>query len=108
MSFGGGASSSSAARLFANRTARATTRAVGPIMVITAWDAVLAVRIGTDDARVRRKAFSPDQARVHARLHRRLKHMAQNVRLAKAAMPALGEGRMVRHPIVQIQTTEMG
>src|SRR5262245_33127437 len=75
-------------------------------MVITPWNAVLAVRVRANDASVCGKPFSSDQARVHARLHRRLKHVAQNVRLAKAAMSVLGEGRMVRYPVFQIETTK--
>jgi hypothetical protein len=57
-------------------------------MITTAWYVVLPVRVRADDTRVRSEAPSADQTRVYACLHRRLKHLPQNIRITKSARAA--------------------
>src|SRR6202011_3871490 len=57
--------------------------------------ATLAVGVGLDHAGIDREALAADQPLGDAALYGRLKHLAQQVAVAEAAVPVLREGRMV-------------
>ena len=65
-----------------------------------------AVGVGLDDAGVDREAFAADQAFAHAATQHALEYMPQGVALAEAAVPVLGEGRVVRDRVFQVQPAE--
>jgi hypothetical protein len=55
------------------------------------------------DAGIDGEAFAFDQASIHAGLHHRLEHMAQDVAVAEAAMTIDRERRMVGHLVAEIE-----
>ena len=68
----------------------------------------LLVGVGPDQAGVDREAFAADQPFLDAAPHRRLEQLAQQIAVAEAAMPVLGEGRVVRNIALQAEPAEMG
>jgi len=66
----------------------------------------LAVGLGADEARIDRKAIPADQPLGHAALHRRLEQLAQQIAVAEAAVPVLGEGRVVGNVAVETQSAK--
>src|SRR3546814_7439481 len=66
----------------------------------------LAVRIRLDHAGVDREAFAADQPLGHAALDGRLEQLTQKVAVAEAAVPVLGEGRVIRHRAVEPEPAE--
>lgn len=68
---------------------------------VLAWNRALLVGVGGDEARVNRKPRGPDQALRHAALNDALKQLTQRIALAKAAMPVLGKGRVIRNFAVE-------
>src|SRR4029078_6825233 len=67
---------------------------------------VLAVGVGLDHRRVDSKALATDQPLRDAAGDRRLEQLAEQIALPKAAVPVLGEGRVVRHCAVQAPPAE--
>lgn len=63
----------------------------------------MAVGVGLDHRRVDGKAFAANQTFGDAARDRLLEQAAQKVAVAEAAVPVLGEGRMVRHRAVQAE-----
>src|SRR4029079_16669944 len=62
-------------KIFPDRTARPfAAGAACPIMIVATGNTVLPVCVRADDARIRSKALSAHQTRVHACLDRRLEH----------------------------------
>jgi hypothetical protein len=53
-----------------------------------------------------REALAADQPFRDAAGDRRLEQLAEQIALTKAAVPVLGEGRVVRHRAVQAQPAE--
>jgi len=66
----------------------------------------LLVGIGFDQAGVDGEPVPTNQPFHHAAPDHRLEHLAQQVAVAEAAMPVLGEGRVVRHVAVEAEPTE--
>ena len=60
----------------------------------------------SSQARIDREPLGPDQALRHAALNDALKQMTQRIALAKAAMPVLGKGRVIRNLAVEAEPTE--
>jgi hypothetical protein len=66
----------------------------------------LPLRIGFDDAGVRREAFTAYQPFGYATLKDTLEQISESFAVAKAAVPVLGERRMIRHLVFQAQAAE--
>lgn len=62
--------------------------------------------VGRDQAGVNGEAFPADQALGHAAADHGLEQLAQQIALAEAAVPVLGEGRVVRHVTLQPEAAE--
>lgn len=60
-------------------------------------DDVLPAGIGPDQVGIDGEAFAADQLLGDAARHRRLEQAAQQVAVAKPAVPVLGEGGVVGH-----------
>src|SRR5690348_9940942 len=65
-----------------------------------------AFRIRLDQAGIDRKAFTTNQPLVDTALENSLEHPPQQIALAEAAMPVLGEGRMIGHAAIEAKSTE--
>ena len=68
---------------------------------LLAFDPVLPVRIGLDQAGIDRKAFSPDKTLADAAPQHRLEQAPQQIALTETAVSVLGESRMVRYVAVE-------
>ena len=66
----------------------------------------LPVDIGADEARIDRKTLRADQPLGHASLNGHLEQFAQQVAVAEAAVPVLGEGRVIGHRAIKIEAAE--
>jgi hypothetical protein len=62
--------------------------------------------IGRYHAGVHRKTFAFDQTRGHAAAHDFIEQPSEGRAGSEAAVAILGEGRMLRHSIVQVQPTK--
>ena len=69
-------------------------------------DGMLAVHIGLDQAGIDREALAADQPLGDAARHGRLEQLAQQIAVAEAAVPVLGEGRVVGHIAFQPEPAE--
>jgi hypothetical protein len=78
-----------------------------PVDRLRPFSRALPVGIGPDQARIDRKAFAADQSFLDTAAHRRLEQLAQQIAVAEAAMPVLGEGRVVRNVALQPEPAEM-
>jgi hypothetical protein len=67
---------------------------------------VLTIGLCADKARIDGKAVSPDQSFSHAALHCRLEETTQQVALAKATVPVLREGGVVRNLTIQFEANQ--
>ncbi len=76
----------------------------GPVIGIAR---VLLLNIRADQAGVDREALTTNQAFLHATRYRRFEQMAQQIAFAEPTMTVLGKGRVIRDPIIQIETAEM-
>jgi hypothetical protein len=77
-----------------------------PRQALLALDALLPVRVRLDQAGIDREAFAADQPLADAAAQDRLEHAAEKVALAEAAVPVLGEGRVVGHLAVEPEPAE--
>src|SRR5262249_54768073 len=68
--------------------------------------AILTMRIGPDHAGINRKGFTADQAFYHAATYDDLENLPHDIGFPEATMPILGEGRVIRHCVVQTKTAE--
>ena len=68
---------------------------------LLAFYALLPVRIRLDQAGVDREAFTADQPLANTAAQDRLEYATEEVALPEAAMPVLGERRVVGHLAVQ-------
>ena len=84
--------------VFLDRTARRLRRQTRGTL-----DPSAVAGIGRDQAGIDGKAFAADQALVDTALQHRLEQPAQQVAVAKAAMPVLRESRMIGHRAVEAQ-----
>lgn len=66
----------------------------------------LFVGVSSDEARIDRKGGTVDQSLRHTATHDRLEQLAQQIAIAEAAMPVLGECRMIRHFAVETEPAE--
>ena len=62
--------------------------------------------IGADQARIDREAFAADQPLGHAARDGHFEQLAQQVAVAEAAMPVLGEGRMIGYRAIKAEPAE--
>jgi hypothetical protein len=62
--------------------------------------------LALDDAGIGREAFAPDKAFAHATPQYALEHMTEGVALTQAPVAVLGEGRVIGHRSVQVETTQ--
>ena len=67
---------------------------------------VLLVRIRLDQAGIHRHALTTDQTLRDAACDGRLEQVAEQLAIAEPAVAILGEGRVIRHPVGQIQAAE--
>src|SRR5215469_12076611 len=67
---------------------------------------MIAAGIGLHDARIDREPFTPHQASIHTGPHHRLEQLSKDVAIAEAAVAIHREGRVVRHWVIEIETTE--
>ena len=67
---------------------------------------MLTMGIGADHAGIDGEALTADDALGHAASDAGLEQRAQQVAVAKPAVPVLGEGRVVRHGIGQVEPAE--
>ena len=68
-----------------------------PVDVVRSGDGALLIGIGGNQAGIDSKGGSVDQPFCHATLDYSLEKLAQQIAIAEATMPVLGEGRVVRH-----------
>jgi hypothetical protein len=73
---------------------------------VLAGGRALLVRIRFDQAGVDREPLAADEPLRDAPAHRRLEDVAEQVAVPEPSVPVLGEGRMVRNPIRQVQAAE--
>ena len=62
--------------------------------------------IGFDHACIDRKALASDKACVHAGTDHRLEHLAQDVAIAKPAVPINRERRMIGNLVIELEAAE--
>ncbi len=68
--------------------------------------AVIAAGIGFNDTGIHRKAFTLDQAGIHARTYHSLEDLAQNVAVTKATMAIDRERRVIRRLVIEIEAAK--
>src|SRR5579872_5067460 len=73
---------------------------------LAARHAALPVGIRLDHARIDREALAADQPFGDAALYGRFQHLAQQIARAETAVPALREGRVIRHRAVKPEPAE--
>jgi hypothetical protein len=66
----------------------------------------LAVGVSLDHAGVHRKTLAAHQPLGHAARDRRLEQLAQQIAVAKAPVPVLREGRVIRYRAVETDPAE--
>jgi hypothetical protein len=69
-------------------------------------DAALPVGVGRDEAGVDRKALAVDQAFLDTAVEDSLEHSAQKIAVSEAAVPVLGEGRMIGNRAIEPKPAE--
>ncbi len=73
---------------------------------LVAFDPLLPVGIGFDQARIDCKSFTTDQSLLDAAAQDALEHSTEEIVLPEATMPVLGERRVIRHRTVQTEAAE--
>ncbi|MGY2990018.1 hypothetical protein ACVWZM_006928 [Bradyrhizobium sp. USDA 4501] len=73
---------------------------------LIAFDPLLPIGIGLDQARINCKSFTADQSLLDAAAQDALEHVTEEVALPEAAMPVLGECRVIRHRPIQTEPAE--
>ena len=71
-----------------------------------AGDRSALVGVGLDEARIDGETLAADEAGRDAGEHDAFEHMAQHVAVAEAAMPVLGERRVVGNLVVEVEPAE--
>src|SRR5215475_8262146 len=71
-----------------------------------AFDPLLSIGIGFDQARVNGKSFTADQPFLNTAAQDALEHSTEEIALPEAAMPVLGERRVIRHRPIQTEPAE--
>ena len=102
--FAAGVGSLEAFEVLAHGAARAVT--CGPVDWLAARHATGAVDVGLDDAGIDREALAGDQPFLHAAAQDAFEDVAEGIALAEAAVPVLGEGRVVGDGVVEVETAE--
>ena len=64
---------------------------------LVAFDPLLPIGFGLDQARINCESFTADQSLLNAAAQYALEHATKEVALPEAAMPVLGERRVTRH-----------
>jgi hypothetical protein len=77
-----------------------------PVNIIGPSSRALLVGIGSNQTGIDRKGSPVDQPFGHAAPDRGLEQLSQQIAVPEAAMPILGEGRVVRHLAVEAEPTE--
>jgi hypothetical protein len=73
---------------------------------LVTFDPLLPIGIGLDQARIDCKSFAADQSLLDATAQDALEHAAEEVALPEAAVPVLGERRVIRHRPIQTEPAE--
>jgi hypothetical protein len=71
-----------------------------------AFDPLLPIGIGLDQARIDRESFSADQSLLNTATQDALEHATKEVALPEPAMPVLGERRVIRYRSIQTKPAE--
>jgi hypothetical protein len=71
-----------------------------------AFDPLLPIGIGFDQARIDRESFSTNQPLLDTATQYALEHATKEVALPEPAMPVLGERRVIRYRSIQTEPTE--
>src|SRR4029079_18097430 len=74
-----------------------------PVDIIRPGSRALLVGIGSNQAGIDSKGRTINQPFCHAASDHGLEQLAQQIAIAEAAMPILGEGRVVRHPAIETE-----
>ena len=77
-----------------------------PVDIIRPGSRALLVGIGSNQAGIDSKGRPVNQPFCHAASDHGLEQLAQQIAIAEAAMPILGEGRVVRHLAIEPEPTE--
>jgi len=77
-----------------------------PVNIVRPGSRALLVGIGGNQAGIDRKSGPVDQPFRHAAPDHGLEQLSQQIAITEAAMPVLGEGRVVRHLAVEAEPTE--
>ncbi len=77
-----------------------------PVNILRPDSRALLVGIGGNQAGIDRKGSPVDQPFGHAAPDHGLEQLSQQIAVTEAAMPILGEGRVVRHLAVKAEPTE--
>ena len=77
-----------------------------PVDLFRCFCRALLICICPDEARIDGKALTADQSFLDASAHRRLKQLAQQIAVAKAAVPVLREGGVIGDVAFQIEPAE--
>jgi hypothetical protein len=72
-----------------------------PVNLVRPSNSALFVSVSGNQARIDRKSGPVDQPLCHAAPNHGLEHVTEKVAIAEAAVPVLGEGRMVGHIAVE-------
>jgi hypothetical protein len=77
-----------------------------PVNLVRPSNSALFVSVSGNQARIDRKSGPVDQPLCHAAPNHGLEQLSQQIAIAEAAMPILGERRVVRHRAIEAEPTE--
>ena len=69
-------------------------------------DPLLPIGVGLDQARINCESFTTDKPLLDAAAQDALEHATEEIALSEAAMPVLGERRVIRHHAIQTEPAE--